>query len=72
MYLKSTVGTSENCAFLFFEQIVKLENFGTTTQTVMVYILKGIAIWISPERTLVFPDLKLRSIQVDFDSSDIV
>lgn len=42
----------------------------------MEYILKGIAIWISPrdysETTLMFPDLKLRSIHFDFDSSDII
>lgn len=42
----------------------------------MAYILKGTAIWISPidysERILVFPDLKLQSIQFDFDSSDII
>lgn len=45
-------------------------------QTAVVYILKWISIWISPrdysEKTLSFPDLKLQSIQFDFDSSDTI
>lgn len=49
-----------------------------TTQTVLASILKGIPIWIliSPrddsEKKLVFSELKLQSIQFDFDRSDIV
>lgn len=56
----------------------KMEKFGIITQTVLAFILKGIAIWISVspkddfEKKLVLPDFKLQSIQFVSDSSVIV